>query len=78
MTRTHPQLYADLAKRVEAGEFDQVVLRLHGGEFDPREEGEWEERTLGLPVINAVRAHYAVQKQAEGYLIYTPRGRAAN
>jgi hypothetical protein len=76
MTRTHPQLYADLVKRIEDGAFDQVVLRLHGGEFDPSEEGEWEDRTLGLPVINAVRTHYQVQKQAEGYLIYTPRGRA--
>jgi hypothetical protein len=78
MTRTHPQLYAELVKRVEAGAFDQVVLRLHGGEFDPSEEGEWEERTLGLPVINAVRTYYQIQKQAEGYVVYTPRGRSAN
>ncbi len=78
MARTHATLYAELVHRVEAGAFDQVILRLHGGEFDPSEEGEWEERTLGLPVINAVRTHYRVQKQAEGYLIYTPRGRAAN
>ncbi len=72
MTRTHPQQYAELVKRVEAAAFDQVVLRIHGGDFDPSEEGEWEERTLGLPVINAVRAHYRVLKQAEGYLVYTP------
>ena len=78
MTRTHPKLYAELVKRVEAGAFDQVVLRLHGGEFDPSEEGEWEDRTLGMPVINAVRKRYQVYKQAEGYLVYTPRERAAN
>ena len=57
------------------GRSTKMVLRLHGGEFDPSEEGEWEDRTLGMPVINAVRAHYQVQKQAEGYLVYTPRER---
>jgi hypothetical protein len=75
MTRTHPKLYADLVKRIEDGGFDQIVLRLHGGDFDPSEEGEWEDRTIGRPAINAVRSHYVVQKQAEGYLIYAPRKR---
>jgi hypothetical protein len=75
MTRTHPKLYADLVRRIEDGGFDQIVLRLHGGDFDPSEEGEWEDRTIGRPAINAVRSHYVVQKQAEGYLIYAPRKR---
>jgi hypothetical protein len=78
MVRTHHRKYAELVKRVEAGAFDQVILRLHGGDFDPSEEGEWEQRTLGLPVIKAVRTRYEVQKQAEGYLIYTPRKRSTN
>jgi hypothetical protein len=76
LARTHPKLGADLVKRIEDGEFDQIVLRLHGGEINPHEEGEWEDRVFGLPVVNAVRTHYQVQCQAEGYLIYTPRARA--
>jgi hypothetical protein len=75
MARSHPQMGADLVRRIEAGAFDRIVLRKHGGEIDPREEGEWEDRAFGRPVVDAVRANYEPQGQAQGYVIYAPRGR---
>jgi hypothetical protein len=76
LTRTRPDLAAALLRRIEQRGFDVVVLRRLGGETDAREEGEWEQRTMGEPVIQAVNANYEVVAQAEGYVVYAPRGRA--
>ena len=77
LTRMRPELTNELVRRIEAGVFDRIVLRMHGGEIDPREEGEWEDRTLGRPVIDAVRAHYQTAAQTQGFIVYAPRRPAA-
>jgi hypothetical protein len=76
LTRTRGDLTAELVHRIEQGGFDRVVLRRHGGEADAREEGEWQDRAMGRPVIKAIEANYRIVALAEGFVVYAPRERA--
>jgi hypothetical protein len=76
LTRTRGELTDDLVRRIARGDFDRVVLRRHGGDADAREDGEWEDRAMGRPVIEAIKAHYRVAAVAEGFIVYAPRDRA--
>ena len=68
MGRQHPGWVADLARRVDAGEFDRVVLaqRLETAPDDYRES------IFGEQVMSAVCRRYRFEAQVRGYWVYVP------
>jgi hypothetical protein len=72
LTRTRPDLTDDLVRRIEAGAFDRVVLRQHDDEAEGGDDGEWQDRIFGRPILHAIRSRYRLQARAQGYCVYVP------
>jgi hypothetical protein len=64
----HPEWIAALARRIDDGEFDKIVL------VRPIEDSEWYDTVdLGSTVSAAIRRSYRLAAQvAPGYWIYVP------
>jgi hypothetical protein len=67
VARREPGAVDDLVRRIEAQEFDLVVLI-----FPLEEKGWWANFHFGGRVIDAVGRAYVFAGQAEGYYIYRP------
>jgi hypothetical protein len=72
MQQAHPEMTADLVRRIEAGTFDKIVLLQALDARNPHDRYAWEDRHFGKPVVEAMRTHYRLQARAEGYYIYVP------
>ncbi len=66
--KRHPEAIDALVRRIEAREFDVIIL------LAPLERSWWWERFhFGSGVITAVDRAYTFSRGAEGYYLYTPR-----
>jgi hypothetical protein len=65
-----PEAISDLVARLDAREFDLVVL------IERAEDNEvwWSKYHLGSRVIQAVRRSYVFDGQVDGFFVYRPRG----
>jgi hypothetical protein len=65
-----PELVDDLVRRIEAQEFDRLVLVV------PLENDEiwWRDYHFGEELVSAMRASYAVEATVAGYHLYRPSG----
>jgi hypothetical protein len=75
MGRTHPELTDRLVRRIDAAEFDRIVLRRHDADGEGREDEEWQDRIFGPKVIGAVHRRYLPTARAEGYDVWAPKSR---
>jgi hypothetical protein len=63
-----PEAVADLAKRIDAREFDLVVLIVRLDD----DEDWWRNYHFGETVIEAIRRSYVPAGEADGYYLYKP------
>jgi hypothetical protein len=74
--REHPEWEADLVRRIDAREFDDVVLLTDhvaaDGSIDV-EHPRWRREHFGQPVVAAIARNYAFRSFARAYAVYTPR-----
>jgi hypothetical protein len=66
--RDHPSWTSALAGRIEAHEFDEIVL-VYPISFS----GSYRDTHFGSEVANAIRSSYRFARQTEGYYLYVPR-----
>jgi hypothetical protein len=69
LDEVQPQAIDVLVTRIERGEFDHVALVMPLDD----EDYWWEYYHFGLRVIGALRCHYVLAGQVDGYNIYRPR-----
>jgi hypothetical protein len=71
ITDRHPDWIAELARRIDRGEFDKIVL------VRPIEDAEWYDTVdFGATVSAAIRGSYRLAGQvAPGYWVYVPESR---
>jgi hypothetical protein len=69
LAASRPDAIADLVARIDAKEWDLVVLieRAEGNEV------WWSRYHLGPPVIQAIRRSYAFDREVDGFFVYRPR-----
>jgi hypothetical protein len=64
-----PQARASLVERIEAQEFDLVVLVVP---LKPLDQEWWVEYHFGPDIVRAIAGSYALAGRVEGYYLYTP------
>jgi hypothetical protein len=69
LDEVQPQAVDVLVTRIERSEFDHVALVMPLDD----EDYWWEYYHFGLRVIGALRRHYVLAGQVDGYNIYRPR-----
>jgi hypothetical protein len=69
----HPQWRADLVRRIDAAEFDEVVL-LYLPESAP---GWYDHIHLGPEVVGAIERRYRPAERVEGYWVFVPAASAS-
>jgi hypothetical protein len=69
-----PELLRSLVRRIENLEFAHVVLRerVEGRDYDRGDD--WEAFFYGKAVSAALRAHYCLERTADGYRVLVPKG----
>ncbi len=67
----HPDQVADLAGRIEAAEFDYIVLLYRFESTDPDFNG-WYGAHFGRTVMSAIRERYRWFGEADGFQLYVP------
>jgi hypothetical protein len=70
----HPDAIPDLVRRIEAHEFDLVVLV---EPLEPIDRPWWVELDLGIEVARAISGAYTYAGRAHGYYLYEPQQTAA-
>jgi hypothetical protein len=65
----HPDWIGDLAARIDRGEFDRIVLSYN---LDVHFEDWYSKVHLGRTVAAAIRDHYRLAEETQGYFIYAP------
>jgi hypothetical protein len=65
----HPDAISDLIERIEAREFDVVVLLQR---LEPVEQSWWIELHLGIDVARAISRAYTYAGRMQGYYLYEP------
>ncbi len=70
--RRHPEWVAQLARRVEAREFDYVILLHRYEQVDP-EFKLWYADEFGKTVMSAVKRRYTWVGEVDGFHLYEPR-----
>ena len=71
----YPDAIPDLVERIEAHEFDVVVLVQP---LEPVDRPWWSDLDLGLDVARAISREYAFAGRMQGYYLYEPREGAAS
>ena len=66
----YPDAIPDLIERIEAREFDVVVLLQR---LEPVEQSWWVELHLGIDVARAISGAYTYAGKMQGYYLYEPR-----
>lgn len=74
LAETYPDAIPDLVERIEAHEFDVVVLVQP---LEPVDRPWWSDLDLGLDVARAISREYAFAGRMQGYYLYEPREGAA-
>jgi hypothetical protein len=69
--RKHPVWTSDLAERIEARQFDRIVL-VYPISF----EGWYSQTHFGAPIADAIRTSYRFGERRDGYYVYVPARRA--
>jgi hypothetical protein len=69
LEQVRPGAVAALIERIEAREFDVIVL-LEG--VEPIDRTWWAELDLGVPVVRAIADSYEFAGVTDGYFVYTP------
>jgi hypothetical protein len=85
MAESRPGTVDPLLARIEREEFGYLVLRNRmdwsGGSGPPREKSSfwltWEELLFGPRLVAALRKHYRLHAEADGYFVYVPCGAGA-
>jgi hypothetical protein len=72
MTQSHPEMTAALVRRIEERQFTHLVLLQRFDQVSAHDRYEWEDRNFGKPVVQAMRKHYRLLTEAEGYCVYVP------
>jgi hypothetical protein len=70
--RRHPEWAEHLARRVEAGQFDYVILLFRFEAIDPNFEG-WYGVQFGKTVMSAVKRRYRWAGEVDGFHVYARR-----
>jgi len=70
LAEVSPQAIPDLVRRIDAQEFDLVVLV---EALEPIDRSWWTEQDLGVDVVRAISRSYAYAGRAQGYYVYEPR-----
>ncbi len=73
LDRTQPQAVQELIRRIERQEFQHVVTLQRMDESNPHDRYAWEVRHFSPPVVAALREHYTLETNKEGYFVYRPR-----
>jgi len=67
----HPEWVAQLAQRIEAAEFDYIVLLFRFESTDP-EFSDWYRAHFGRTVMSAIEGRYRWFGEADGFQLYVP------
>ncbi len=70
-----PDLLRPLVRRIENHEFAHVVLRDRVEGLDYDRGDDWEAFFYGKTVSAALRAHYRLERKADGFRLLVPKGR---
>jgi hypothetical protein len=70
----YPDAIPDLVERIEAHEFDVVVLVQP---LEPVDRAWWSDLDLGIDVARAISREYGFVGRMQGYYLYEPRAGAA-
>jgi hypothetical protein len=70
--RRHPEWVAQLADRVDAAEFDYVILLLRFETVDP-DFKLWYRDEFGKTVMSAIKRRYTWVGEVDGFQLYVPR-----
>ena len=69
----HPQWRADLVRRIDAAEFDKVVLL-----YLPESAPDWYDHIhLGPEIVGAIERRYRPAERVEGYWVFVPAATAS-
>jgi hypothetical protein len=77
MIRTCPQRTANLIRGVQTGSIERIVLTRRVDQSNSLDRNAWEDMIFGRPVVDAIRNHYHLAAQAEGYFLYVPNAHPA-
>jgi hypothetical protein len=73
--REQPGAILDLIGRIEAQEFDLVVLVVP---LEPLDQPWWSEVDFGPDVVRAISEAYVFSGRTQGYYVYEPRPASAD